>query len=76
MQRTIGTTLGIVLVLVAIWNFDIGDSDRLFVSALLFIGGVLTLLADTRSASLRKMHDWLLYLGIAVLIFYTLKLIF
>ncbi|HUR98223.1 MAG TPA: hypothetical protein VMZ26_09190 [Pyrinomonadaceae bacterium] len=62
--RAIGKILGVLQIIVAIFVFDTGQWNEMIVSALLFLGGVLTLTTDMNATFIQKCRSILSYVAI------------
>lgn len=62
--RAIGKILGVLQVIVAIFVFDADQWNEMIVSALLFLGGVLTLTTDMNATFIQKCRSILSYVAI------------
>ena len=71
-----GKLLGIAQILFAVWYFNWQSWNQILVSVLLFLGGVITFLADSQSKPVIKLKNSLQVIsGVAIVIF-LIKLLF
>ena len=71
----VGKVLGVVQLLVAVFILDPNSWNGIAVSAVLFLGGVLTLTADTSSISLQKVRSVLSWIAILISVTFIIKLL-
>ena len=77
MKLTIlGKLLAVLQILVAIWYFDWNSWNHVIVSFLLFISGVVTLIAGSRSRRLMGIKHALQIVGLVTVVFLLIKLLF
>ncbi len=73
--KILGGLLGVFLILVSVWSFDWNNWNKIIVSILLFLSGLITLSTNMQSEFLQKTRSFLLYIcGIAA-IFLVFKLL-
>lgn len=68
-MKLLGIILGVIAILVAIYNFDIYNFNRMIVSILLFMSGVMTLSRN------EKLNKKIRNIAVALAIFLIMKLL-
>jgi hypothetical protein len=68
-MKLLGIVLGIIAILIAIDNFDIYNFNRMIVSILLFMSGILTLSRN------EKLKERIRITAVALVIFVIMKLL-
>ena len=74
--KHLGILLGIIEILVAIWYFDWHSWNHIFVSLLLFLGGINSFLTDTQSMFLKKIKSLIQIFCLTIVILFLIKLLF
>jgi hypothetical protein len=75
-MKLLNRLFGATQIVVALFYFDFGDTNKLIVSVLLFVGGVLCFLLNSESALLRTIHTVLCYVGFLLAIGLIVKVLF
>lgn len=74
--KILGILLGLFLILVAIWDFDWNNWNKIIVSTLLFLSGLSNVLTDAESKVLQKWRSFLLYVIGFIIILFIFKILF
>lgn len=74
LMKILGVLLGVFLILVGIWNFDLNNWNKIIISVLLLLSGLITLSTDTDSEVVQKTRGLLLYVSGVIVILFAFKL--
>lgn len=72
----LGILLGSIQILLAIWYFDWQSWNQILVSNLLFLSGIITLLADKQSVFLTRLKKCLQVIAGVFVVVLIIKVIF
>ncbi|MDQ3180267.1 MAG: hypothetical protein M3Q33_07080 [Acidobacteriota bacterium] len=72
----LGKLLAVIQILIAIWYFDWQSWNQIFISILLFLSGIISLLVDKQSVFLAKLKKCLQVIAGIVVVIILVKLIF
>lgn len=72
----LGILLAVIQILFAVWYFDWQSWNQILVSVLLFLSGIITLLADQQSIFLLKLKNRLQIVSGIIIVIILIKLIF
>jgi hypothetical protein len=72
-QKNFGIFLGVVLILIAIWEFDWNSWTQIIISILLFLSGLSNVFRNKQSELIQKVSSFLLYASWIIIFFLVLK---